>query len=633
MESDRAGHMEDVPLGELGEGRKDTGTSVGSGGTPDGRGAKRPSDIDVEASSGNRNGSIGADTAPQNAQAGVRNIEAIATTWTAWGLVIAYASLFLTAFTVSLEGQVVQSLSVFATSSFQAHSLISTVYVVQGVVNAVIKPPMAKVADVFGRLEAFSFSVLLYIIGYVQMAASHNVETYAAAQIFYSAGNTGLQVLQQVFIADTSDLLNRALWSSLPDIPFLITVWVGPLVGDDLLRTTSWRWGYGMWCVLLPLTFVPLALTLSVNNRKAKRLGLTTEPQLRRMGFMQASQYLWVELDIGGIVLLSAAFALILIPLTIAPKQSNGWSSGDIIAMIVAGAVCLIAFLAWEAVTKLVPYPLVPPYLFKTGTFSAGCGVGFFYFMAFYLSVQPYFYSYLLVVQHVSIPAASHITQTFSFTSTVASIAVSFLIKYTKFYKPYVVAGVCIYILGLGLMIKYRSEGVSTGALVGTQIAVGIGGGMLNVSAQLGVQASTDHRHVAVATAVYLTCVELGGAVGSAVSGAVWGRNIPRKLALYLPASAAGRASDIYNDITVATSYAAGTPERAAIDRAYNETMRILLIIAVGVAVPLLFFSAMMSSYRLDELKQNVKGRVVGDAVRDGQGVEAVREEEMGRRR
>lgn len=83
---------------------------------------------------------------------------------------------------------------------------------------------MAKIADVFGRLEAFSISILLYVVGYIQKATSKNVQTYAAAQIFYSAGNTGLQILQQVFIADTSDLLNRALWSSLPDIPFLITV-------------------------------------------------------------------------------------------------------------------------------------------------------------------------------------------------------------------------------------------------------------------------------------------------------------------------------------------------------------------------------------------------------------------------
>ncbi|EHK97102.1 putative Siderophore iron transporter mirC [Glarea lozoyensis 74030] len=242
---------------------------------------------------------------------------------------------------------------------------------------------MAKVADVFGRLEAFTFSVFLYILGYIQMATSNNVESFAAAQIFYSAGSTGLQILQQIFIADTSDLLN----------------------------------------------------------------------------------------------------------------------------------------------------------------------------LVFYLSVQPYFYSYLLVVQNKSVTAAGHITQTFSFTSTVASIIISFIIKYTKYYKPFVVAGSLIYLMGIGLMIRYRSIGASTGSIVGTQIAVGIGGGMLNVPAQIGVQASTDHQHVAIATAVFLTCVELGGAVGSAISGAVWSRNIPTKLNAYLPVENRVNATAIYNNINLALDY------------------------------------------------------------------------------
>ena len=104
---------------------------------------------------------------------------------------------------------------------------------------------MAKIANVFGRLEAFSISVFLYVIGYIQMAASNNVKTFASAQIFYSAGSTGLQILIQIFVADTSDLLNRALVSSLPDVPFLITVWVGPPIANSLLAHTTWRWGYG----------------------------------------------------------------------------------------------------------------------------------------------------------------------------------------------------------------------------------------------------------------------------------------------------------------------------------------------------------------------------------------------------
>lgn len=108
---------------------------------------------------------------------------------------------------------------------------------------------MAKVADVFGRTEAFLISMLLYVLGYIQQAASRDIGAYASAQIFYAAGSTGLRILQQIFIADTSDLLNRALLSSLPDTPFLVTVWIGPEI-SGALGTPHWRWGYGMWYVI-----------------------------------------------------------------------------------------------------------------------------------------------------------------------------------------------------------------------------------------------------------------------------------------------------------------------------------------------------------------------------------------------
>ena len=243
---------------------------------------------------------------------------------------------------------------------------------------------MAKIADVFGRLDAFSISVFLYVIGYIQMATSKNVQTYAAAQIFYSAGNTGLQILQQIFIADTSDLLNRALWSSLPDLPFLVTVWIGSIIGNDIVKHTTWRWGYGMWCIILPVMLLPLALTLFLNNRKAKKLGLVQPSPWKGIGPVQILKNLWFELDVGGIVFLSGAFALILIPLTIASKAKNGWGSGDIIAMLVLGVVCFIAFPFWESRKKLAPQPLVPLHLLKSRTFSVGCGVGFFYFGLYY---------------------------------------------------------------------------------------------------------------------------------------------------------------------------------------------------------------------------------------------------------
>ena len=220
----------------------------------------------------------------------------------------------------------------------------------------------------------------------------------------------------------------------------------------------------------------------------------------------------------------------------------------------------------------------------------------------FYTSIQPYFYSYLQVVQGDSVTAAGHITQTFSFTSTVAAICISFVIKYTKHYKYYITAGAAIYLMGVGLMIRYRVEGSSTSQIVGTQIAVGIGGGMLNVPTQLSVQASVSHGDVAAATAIYLTIVEIGGAVGAAISGAVWTANIPKKLTLYLPAAAKADALLIFGNLTLAESYPMGSPIRVATNRAYQETMNILLTIAVCLAIPLIPLSLILKNYRLDQV-------------------------------
>jgi MFS family permease len=240
---------------------------------------------------------------------------------------------------------------------------------------------MAKIADVFGRLEAFTICIVLYVLGYVQMAASANVQTFAAAQIFYSAGSTGLQILQQVFIADTSDMPNRALFSSLPDTPFLVTTWIGSIIGGAIVASSTWRWAYGMWAIILPAVFLPLALTLLLNGRRAKRMGVLGKRDFAvEGGPVAVAAKIWYGLDVGGIVLLSAAFALVLIPLTLTKTTPGGWHSATIIALIVVGGVLLVAFPFWEGSKKLAPHPLIPLELLRSRTFCAGCAIGFFYF-------------------------------------------------------------------------------------------------------------------------------------------------------------------------------------------------------------------------------------------------------------
>ena len=238
----------------------------------------------------------------------------------------------------------------------------------------------------------------VFTLGYIQMAASQNAQTFAAAQIFYSAGSTGLQTLVQIFIADTTDLSNRALFSSLPDTPFLVTTWIGSHIGVGIMNSSgSWRWAYGMWAIILPVAFLPLLISLILNGRRAKKMGTAPDRSVFKGGVVKVLGNLWRELDIGGILLLSGGFSLVLIPCTLAATAVGGWSNPDIIAMVTIGAILLAIFPFWESSTRFArkrnftgilrritentaPYPIIPLHLFKSRTFAAGMILAVFYF-------------------------------------------------------------------------------------------------------------------------------------------------------------------------------------------------------------------------------------------------------------
>lgn len=322
--------------------------------------------------------SVMSERSHESAQAGVKRLEAISSTWSKFGLYAAYLGVAMLAYATSLEGQTTTNLTIFATSAFKSHSMVSTVLVIQGVVLSVVKPPMSKVADVFGRFEAFGLSVLFYVIGFIQQAASTSVNTYAAAQIFYSAGATGLQILIQIFIADTSDLVNRALCSTIPDIPFLVNVWLGPALAETILKNLNWRWGYGIWAVVLPVAFLPLALALVINQRKAAMRGILPTSPFSGESWWEIIKTLWFELDFFGLLLICVSFTLILIPLTIAAKA--GWNNPNLISMIVVGAACLIAIPFWERNKTLAPHAFFPRAFWRNKTILCGLALSFFYF-------------------------------------------------------------------------------------------------------------------------------------------------------------------------------------------------------------------------------------------------------------
>ncbi len=233
--------------------------------------------------------------------------------------------------------------------------------------------------------------------------------------------------------------------------------------------------------------------------------------------------------------------------------------------------------------------------------------------MAFYLSIYPYFQSYLLVVHNETVSSAGRIVQAFTFAATVCGLLVSLLIRRVKRYRAFVILGSVVYLAGLGLMLYFRNEEATTFSIVVSQLIVGTGGALVVWPTQLGVQASASHQEVAASTAIFMTVLEIGGAIGNAISGAIWNRNLPAKLKIYLPADTKDQADAIFGNVSLAASgWPMESPTRIAINRAYQETMTKILWVALIVAIPCFFLSFLMRNYKLDEIDQNVKGVVMG---------------------
>lgn len=192
----------------------------------------------------------------------------------------------------------------------------------------------------------------------------------AASNIFYAAGSTGVGIVIQIFVADTTSLLNRALFSSLPDFPYVATTWIGPELVQAIGPQENWRWGFGMWAIIIPISFLPLLYSLVANELKAKKMGLLPPSNFRGLSFVSAAKKTWVDLDMMGLILFTAGLIMVLVPLTLTGVYNKlwDWSSARTICLVVFGFIVLGLFVAWESMPRLCARPMMSLKLIKDPT-------------------------------------------------------------------------------------------------------------------------------------------------------------------------------------------------------------------------------------------------------------------------
>jgi MFS family permease len=174
--------------------------------------------------------------------------------------------------------------------------LIPVIYIVSNVMSAATYFPQAKILDLWGRPQGFFIMASLATLGLILMATTKTVQTFAAAQVFYSVGFSGMIFTIDVMTADSSKLRHRGLAFAFTSSPFIITALAGPKAAEGFYENISWRWAFGVFTIILPVVATPLFLLLLKNERKARKNGLLVREASGRT-LTQSIWHYFIEFD------------------------------------------------------------------------------------------------------------------------------------------------------------------------------------------------------------------------------------------------------------------------------------------------------------------------------------------------
>ncbi|KAH8079829.1 drug:h+ antiporter [Cristinia sonorae] len=565
----------------------------------------------------------------QEAHFGVKKVQAAERVYGKYYKYFLFVGLGFVCYAYTLENLTTYAYLAFATSNFNDHSLISTIQVARSIIVACGIPVVGKIADVTSRGAAFIVSVLLYVVGYVIVASAKNIGTVGGGIVLSAPGQIGLRMLTHIIIADITTLKWRALATCFLETPYLINTFVGSNISSAILKKSGWRWGYGMFCVLVPVAISPLLVTLLWAEHKARKLGLVEKairradpnyvlPEKEAFSIQRAIKFL-SHLDIVGLILLGTSVALILLPLTLSETAKRGWNNPSIIAMLVIGVVLMPVFFLYE--TRFAKTPAVPLRFIVNKGVAAATWINFFDNLTVELT-STYLLSYVLVVKPWGMVNSQYFVHAQSLAMVVFGLVAGVYMRIAHRYKAILIVGLFIRLLGVGLMIHSRGANASDGEIVMAQLIQGIGGGFTAAGTTLSAQGSVPHADVAMVTCFMALFIEIGRAIGGSIAGAIWTNTMPENLFKYLPDVPASQRAQLFGNIMSAMRLPPGSPIRNGVIAAYGDTMKIILIVATCVSVIPIFLSYLLPNFYLGDTHNAVegvdlKGEIIVETGRD----------------
>jgi EmrB/QacA subfamily drug resistance transporter len=199
----------------------------------------------------------------------------------------------------------------------------------------------AALGDRFGRRLVFSIGIGIFTLASAAAALAPTIGALDAARAVQGLGGAIVMPLTLTILSSAVPAERRGLalgaWGGISGL----AVAFGPVVGGAVVNGISWHWIF--WLnVPFGIVLLPLAL---------RRLDETKGP--------------FGRVDLPGLGLASAG--LFGIVWALVRGNSVGWGTSQIAGSLVAGAVVLAAFVAWELRAE---HPMLPMAFFRDRTFT-----------------------------------------------------------------------------------------------------------------------------------------------------------------------------------------------------------------------------------------------------------------------
>ncbi|KAI3491314.1 hypothetical protein L1887_44349 [Cichorium endivia] len=570
-----------------------------------------------------------ASSAREGQQEGVSRIEALYRVFprnhpVVWSL---YASLAAVTICFSLDQSTTAAYQLYATNTLGNHgTLFGIIATVEAIINAVSKPFIAKICDIFSRQTAYLMVAIFYTVGFVICAASQTPAAFAVGRIITEVGQAGFDLVTDIVVADLSPLQWRGVATALTSFPFIFLPYCGSNIQARLAPPgypEGWRWGYGMFAIMAPVCVTPIILVLTYSDRKARKAGelsfassrLETQ-RAQEQGTLQVRRdslkdryanliRLCKEMDLIGLFLLAMSFALILVPFSIYKTADKQWRNPSIIAMFVCGGVILAMFIAWEVL--YATHPVMNKRVWYNRTFLLAVTIDIFYFMGGNIR-SVYYATYVNVGTNLSSVNWGYVASALPTSAlSLFGLLAGLYLRFFHRYKMLQICGLAIRIIAMGLYLYGRDRNLTTMVIVWAQILNSLGGACSVVGTRVASQASVPHQDLASIIAQLGLWTRLGGAIGSAIAAGIWTGTLDDHLAR-TDLTPAQQKTVYGRPASAKTTFKWGTPLRNQIIAAMSQTMKPILIASLVLAFIPLFAGLFMPNYHLGRTQNAVDG-------------------------